>query len=57
MGALFTQEIATARWGEFVAWLRSGPGQLFLASPLSVAASAVAGKIVAYEEGMFGRNQ
>jgi 3-isopropylmalate/(R)-2-methylmalate dehydratase large subunit len=33
---------------------RSGPGQLYLASPLNVAASAVAGKIVAYEEGMFG---
>jgi len=28
MGALFTQRIATARWDEFVAWLRSGPGQL-----------------------------
>ena len=28
MGALFTQAIATARWDEFVAWLRSGPGQL-----------------------------
>jgi RNA methyltransferase, TrmH family len=28
MGALFTQEIATARWPEFVAWLRSGEGQL-----------------------------
>ncbi|HEX9104968.1 MAG TPA: aconitase family protein [Polyangia bacterium] len=34
---------------------RSGPGQLYLASPLNVAASAVAGKIVAYEEGMFKR--
>ena len=34
---------------------RSGPGQLYLASPLTVAASAVAGKIVAYREGMFGR--
>jgi 3-isopropylmalate/(R)-2-methylmalate dehydratase large subunit len=33
---------------------RSGPGQLYLASPLNVAASAVAGKIVQYEEGMFG---
>jgi 3-isopropylmalate/(R)-2-methylmalate dehydratase large subunit len=32
---------------------RSGPGQLYLASPLSVAASAVAGKIVDYREGMF----
>ena len=28
MGALFTQRIATARWPEFVSWLRSGPGQL-----------------------------
>src|SRR5687767_2792040 len=28
MGALFTQAIATARWDEFMAWLRSGPGQL-----------------------------
>ena len=28
MGALFTQQIATARWGEFLAWLRAGPGQL-----------------------------
>ena len=28
MGAIFTQAIATARWDEFVPWLRSGPGQL-----------------------------
>src|SRR6266567_3648383 len=28
MGAVFTQEIATARWPEFVSWLRSGEGQL-----------------------------
>jgi TrmH family RNA methyltransferase len=28
MGALFTQEIAIARWPEFIAWLRSGEGQL-----------------------------
>jgi TrmH family RNA methyltransferase len=28
MGALFTQRIAQARWDEFLAWLRSGPGQL-----------------------------
>lgn len=28
MGALFTQEIATARWPEFISWLRSGAGQL-----------------------------
>jgi TrmH family RNA methyltransferase len=28
MGALFTQRIATARWDEFVAWLRAGDGLL-----------------------------
>ncbi len=28
MGALFTQAIAAARWDEFIAWLRTGPGQL-----------------------------
>ena len=28
MGAVFTQAIATARWDEFIAWLRGGPGQL-----------------------------
>ena len=28
MGALFTQRIARARWPEFLAWLRAGPGQL-----------------------------
>jgi TrmH family RNA methyltransferase len=28
MGALFTQEISIARWPEFIAWLRSGEGQL-----------------------------
>jgi 3-isopropylmalate/(R)-2-methylmalate dehydratase large subunit len=33
---------------------RSGPGKLYLASPLTVAASAVTGKISAYAEGMFG---
>ncbi len=32
---------------------RSGPGKLYLASPLTVAASAVCGRIVAYEPGMF----
>ncbi len=32
---------------------RSGPGKLYLASPLTVAASAVAGKIVEYRPGMF----
>jgi RNA methyltransferase, TrmH family len=28
MGALFTQQIATASWDGFVAWLRSGDGEL-----------------------------
>lgn len=28
MGAIFTQQVATARWPDFVAWLRSGEGQL-----------------------------
>jgi len=28
MGAIFTQETAAARWPEFLAWLRSGDGQL-----------------------------
>jgi TrmH family RNA methyltransferase len=28
MGALFTQQIAAARWPEFLTWLRSGQGQL-----------------------------
>src|SRR5436190_1147526 len=28
MGALFTQQIATARWDEFIGWLRAGEGQL-----------------------------
>jgi 3-isopropylmalate/(R)-2-methylmalate dehydratase large subunit len=32
---------------------RSGPGRLYLASPPTVAASAVVGRIVAYREGMF----
>ena len=32
---------------------RSGPGSLYLASPLTVAASAVEGKIVSYKPGMF----
>jgi len=32
---------------------RSGPGQLYLASPLTVAASAFTGRIVPYREGMF----
>ena len=34
---------------------RSGPGKLYLASPLSVAASAVEGRIVSYQPGMFRR--
>jgi 3-isopropylmalate/(R)-2-methylmalate dehydratase large subunit len=33
---------------------RSGPGRLYLASPLTVAASAVFGRITAYRTGMFG---
>jgi TrmH family RNA methyltransferase len=28
MGALFTQAIAAARWEDFLAWLRAGPGEL-----------------------------
>jgi TrmH family RNA methyltransferase len=28
MGAIFTQQIAAARWPEFIAWLRAGEGQL-----------------------------
>lgn len=28
MGAVFTQRIATARWDQFIAWLRAGEGQL-----------------------------
>jgi len=28
MGAIFTQAVATARWEDFVPWLRGGPGQL-----------------------------
>jgi 3-isopropylmalate/(R)-2-methylmalate dehydratase large subunit len=34
---------------------RSGPGALYLASPLTVAASAIEGRIVAYKPGMFAR--
>ena len=34
---------------------RSGPGRLYLASPLTVAASAVTGRITAWEAGMFAR--
>lgn len=32
MGAVFTQQIALARWDEFLPWLRGGPGQLVAAS-------------------------
>lgn len=32
MGAVFTQEIAQARWEEFLPWLRGGEGQLVAAS-------------------------
>ncbi|MBA3527072.1 MAG: RNA methyltransferase [Sphingomonas sp.] len=28
MGAIFTQQVAAARWDEFLLWLRSGAGQL-----------------------------
>ena len=28
MGAIFTQEVAVTRWPDFLAWLRSGDGQL-----------------------------
>jgi 3-isopropylmalate/(R)-2-methylmalate dehydratase large subunit len=34
---------------------RSGPGKLWLASPLTVAASAFTGRITAYEPGMFAK--
>lgn len=34
---------------------RSGPGRLYLASPLTVAASAFTGRITAYKQGMFAR--
>jgi len=34
---------------------RSGPGKLYLASPLTVAASAVEGEIVEYHDGMFAK--
>lgn len=36
---------------------RSGPGKLYLASPLTVAASAVAGRIVEYRPGMFSNTK
>ena len=32
MGALFTQKIVQCRWGEFLPWLRAGPGTLIGAS-------------------------
>jgi TrmH family RNA methyltransferase len=28
MGAIFTQQVVTANWDEFLPWLRAGPGQL-----------------------------
>ena len=28
MGAIFTQAVVQAPWSDFLAWLRSGPGQL-----------------------------
>jgi 3-isopropylmalate/(R)-2-methylmalate dehydratase large subunit len=36
---------------------RSGPGKLWLASPLTVAASAFTGRITAYTPGMFARSR
>jgi 3-isopropylmalate/(R)-2-methylmalate dehydratase large subunit len=36
---------------------RSGPGQMYLASPLTVAASAIVGYIAAYEPGRFAANR
>jgi 3-isopropylmalate/(R)-2-methylmalate dehydratase large subunit len=36
---------------------RSGPGRLYLASPLTVAASAFTGRITAYRPGMFQKEQ
>lgn len=32
MGAVFTQQIAQAAWGDFLVWLRAGAGQLVAAS-------------------------
>ena len=32
MGAIFTQQIAQARWEDFIVWLRAGEGQLVAAS-------------------------
>lgn len=32
MGAIFTQQVAQARWEDFLPWLRSGAGQLVAAS-------------------------
>src|SRR3546814_1328422 len=28
MGAIFTQRLVQARWDDFLAWLRAGPGEL-----------------------------
>ncbi|CAG0934203.1 partial 3-isopropylmalate/(R)-2-methylmalate dehydratase large subunit, partial [Planctomycetaceae bacterium] len=35
---------------------RSGPGKLYLASPLTVAASAIEGRIVSFRKGMFAKS-
>ena len=50
-----------ARWNYAIAAMgrprlqgRSGPGRLYLASPLTVAASAFEGRITPYHPGMFG---
>lgn len=32
MGAIFTQQLAVARWEEFLPWLRAGPGELVATS-------------------------
>ena len=32
MGAIFTQQLAQARWDDFIGWLRAGEGQLVAAS-------------------------
>ncbi len=36
---------------------RSGPGKLYLASPLTIAASAIEGRIVSYKRGMFAQSR
>ena len=42
-------------WDTPIVASRHEPGRLYLASPLTVAASAIEGRIVAYSEGMFAR--